>query len=105
MDRRTFVAGLGGVAVGLFLGRRDAPAADPVRLGFQVNIWGSLSVVALKSGAFEKMGLTVEGIQAPVGRQTRDAMVAGTDRLRHVRRPDLPARGGEGRPRRGRPRR
>lgn len=77
MDRRTFVAGLGGVAVGLFLGRRDAPAADPVRLGFQVNIWGSLSVVALKSGAFEKMGLTVEGIQAPVGRQTRDAMVAG----------------------------
>ncbi len=77
MDRRTFVAGLGGAVAGLLLRGRQAPAADPVRLGYQVNIWGSLSVVALKSGVFEKMGLAVEGIQAPVGRQTRDAMVAG----------------------------
>ncbi len=77
LDRRTFVAGLGGVVFGCSLGRREALAADPVRLGYQVNIWGSLSVVALKSGQFEKMGLAVEGIQAPVGRQTRDAMVAG----------------------------
>ncbi len=52
MDRRAFVAGLGGAAVGLLLARREAPAAEPVRLGFQVNIWGSLSVVALKSGLF-----------------------------------------------------
>lgn len=77
MDRRTFVAGLGGAAVGLLVARRETRAADPVRLGYQVNIWGSLSVVALRSGLFEKMGLVVEGIQAPVGRQTRDAMVAG----------------------------
>ncbi len=63
--------------MGLVLSRWDADAADPVRLGYQVNIWGSLSVVALKSGLFEKMGLPVEGIRAPVGRQTRDAMVAG----------------------------
>jgi hypothetical protein len=42
-----------------------------------VNIWGSLSVVALKSGLFEKAGLPVEGIRSPVGRQTRDAMVEG----------------------------
>jgi NitT/TauT family transport system substrate-binding protein len=77
MDRRTFVAGLGGATAGLLLGGRAARGAEPVRLGYQVNIWGSLSVVALKSGLFEKMGLAVEGIQAPVGRQTRDAMVAG----------------------------
>jgi ABC-type nitrate/sulfonate/bicarbonate transport system substrate-binding protein len=77
MDRRAFVWGLGGAAVGGLLARRGAAAADPIRLGYQVNIWGSLSVVALKSGIFEKMGLVIEGIQAPVGRQTRDAMVAG----------------------------
>jgi len=71
MDRRTFLAGLVALAV------RPASAAEPVRLGYQVNIWGSLSVVALRSGIFEKLGLAVEGIQAPVGRQTRDAMVAG----------------------------
>jgi ABC-type nitrate/sulfonate/bicarbonate transport system substrate-binding protein len=66
-----------GGAIGLVLARWGAEAAEAVRLGYQVNIWGSLSVVALKSGLFEKMGLTVEGIRAPVGRQTRDAMVAG----------------------------
>ncbi len=77
LDRRTFVAGLGGAAAGLLLAGREARGADPVRLGYQVNIWGSLSVVALKAGLFEKLGLSVEGIQAPVGRQTRDAMVAG----------------------------
>jgi ABC-type nitrate/sulfonate/bicarbonate transport system substrate-binding protein len=77
MDRRAFVAGLGGAVAGSFMGRGEARAAEPVRLGYQVNIWGSLSVVALKSGIFEKLGLAVEGIQAPVGRQTRDAMVAG----------------------------
>lgn len=77
MDRRTFLAGMTGGAIGLALSRWDAEAADPVRLGYQVNIWGSLSVVALKSGLFEKAGLPVEGVRAPVGRQTRDAMVAG----------------------------
>jgi sulfonate transport system substrate-binding protein len=63
--------------LGLLLPRRSPAAADPVRLGYQVNIWGSVSVVALKSGLFDKMNLAVEAIQAPVGRQTRDAMVAG----------------------------
>lgn len=77
LDRRTFVAGLGGATTALWLAGRSARAAEPVRLGYQVNIWGSLSVVALKAGLFEKQGLAVEGIQAPVGRQTRDAMVAG----------------------------
>jgi ABC-type nitrate/sulfonate/bicarbonate transport system substrate-binding protein len=77
MDRRTFLAGMTGGAVGLILSRRDAETADPLRLGYQVNIWGSLSVVALKSGLCEKAGLPVEGIRSPVGRQTRDAMVAG----------------------------
>jgi ABC-type nitrate/sulfonate/bicarbonate transport system substrate-binding protein len=77
LDRRTFVRGLGGVAAGGLLAGRDAAAADPVRLGYQVNIWGSVSVVALKTGVFERLGLTMEAIQAPVGRQTRDAMVAG----------------------------
>ena len=81
MDRRAFVAGVttagGATAVGVLLTRGSVSAADPIRLGYQVNIWGSLSVVALRLGIFEKLGLTVEGIQAPVGRQTRDAMVAG----------------------------
>jgi NitT/TauT family transport system substrate-binding protein len=77
MRRRDFVAGLAATAAGLALPRARGEAADPVRLGYQVNIWGSLSVVALKAGLFEKAGLAVEGIQAPVGRQTRDAMVAG----------------------------
>jgi sulfonate transport system substrate-binding protein len=80
MDRRSFVVGATGLVGATFtvrMARRDAFAADPVRLGYQANIWGSLSLVALKSGIFEKLGLPVEGIPAPVGRQTRDAMVAG----------------------------
>jgi sulfonate transport system substrate-binding protein len=77
MDRRTFARGLGGAIVGGLLAGRDAAAADPIRLGYQVNIWGSVSVVAIKTGIFGKLGLTIEAIQAPVGRQTRDAMVAG----------------------------
>jgi ABC-type nitrate/sulfonate/bicarbonate transport system substrate-binding protein len=77
MDRRAFVRGLGGAAVGGLLARRGAAAADPIRLGYQVNIWGSLSVVALKAGIFEKMALVVEGVKEPFGLQTRDAMVAG----------------------------
>jgi len=77
MKRRTVVTGLGSVAVAVLLGGRETRPAEPLRLGYQVNIWGSVSVVALKAGLFEKLGLTVEGIQAPVGRQTRDAMVAG----------------------------
>jgi ABC-type nitrate/sulfonate/bicarbonate transport system substrate-binding protein len=72
-----FLAGMTGGAVGLILSRRDAEAVDPLRLGYEVSIWGSLSVVALKSGLCEKAGLPVEGIRSPVGRQTRDAMVAG----------------------------
>jgi NitT/TauT family transport system substrate-binding protein len=76
LDRRTFV--LGGVTgLGAMLAGRAGAATGPVRLGYQVNIWGSLPVVALRAGVFEKLGLVVEGIQAPVGRQTRDAMVAG----------------------------
>src|SRR5262245_61000133 len=77
MDRRTFVTRLGGTGILALLARRGVAAGDPVRLGYQANIWGSLSLVALKSGIFEKLGLPVEGIPAPVGRQTRDAMVAG----------------------------
>lgn len=76
MDRRTFLTRMTGAAIGLVLSPGHAEAADPLRLGYQVNIWGSLSVVALKAGLFEKAGLPVEGIRAPVGRQTRDAMVA-----------------------------
>jgi hypothetical protein len=56
MRRRAFVAGLGAAAIGAGLRRTDAVAADAVRLGHQVNIWGSLSVVALKSGMFGRKG-------------------------------------------------
>jgi hypothetical protein len=77
MDRRGFLVGLAGAGIALVHPPRTVQAAEPLRLGYQVNIWGSLSAVALKSGVFERLGLTVEGIQAPVGRQTRDAMVAG----------------------------
>lgn len=77
IDRRSLLAGTAGVWLGALLGARAAHPAELVRLGYQVNIWGSLSVVGLRLGLFERTGLTVEGIQAPVGRQTRDAMVAG----------------------------
>ena len=81
MERRTFMSRMAAAgwaaAVGIDLTGGRASAADPIRLGYQVNIWGSLSVVALRLRVFEKLGLAVEGIQAPVGRQTRDAMVAG----------------------------
>src|SRR5215813_9519982 len=77
IERRSLIMATAGAWLGALLGGRAAQSADLVRLGYQVNIWGSLSVVGLRLGIFERMGVAVEGVQAPVGRQTRDAMVAG----------------------------
>src|SRR5262245_66399717 len=82
IERRSLIMATAGAWLGALLGGRAAQSADLVRLGYQVNIWGSLSVVGLRLGIFERMGVAVEGVQAPVGRHTRDAMGAGRIDLR-----------------------
>ncbi|HEY2186161.1 MAG TPA: ABC transporter substrate-binding protein [Xanthobacteraceae bacterium] len=57
-------------------GTRAAFALDPVRQGFQTNIWGMPTYYLLKSGLLEKHGIKVEEFAVPSGNLTMQQMVA-----------------------------
>lgn len=80
--RRAFVMGGLGAALGGALAPGGRPAAaqaklGPVRLGYNANLYGSLSVIALQEKLFDRHGVVVDGRRFAAGRQIRDAMVAG----------------------------
>jgi sulfonate transport system substrate-binding protein len=81
IGRRRFLAATGTVlAWRLVPGRRRAAAQarlGPVRLGYNANLYGSLSVIALQEKLFDRFGVAVDGRRFAAGRQIRDAMVAG----------------------------
>ncbi len=81
MGRRRFLASAGAaVAWGLAPAGRLARAQaklGPVRLGYNANLYGSLSVIALQEKLFDRFGVAVGGRRFAAGRQIRDAMVAG----------------------------
>ncbi len=80
MTRREFVAATGtGVVVGA-LGRRGvaraAAALQPIRQGYQTNVWGMPTYYLLKSGYLEKQGIKFEEFAVPSGNITMQQMVA-----------------------------
>lgn len=79
--RRQVLAIVGGALVGVLIpgGRRVAAQAKlgPVRLGYNANLFGSISIIALQEKLFDRYGVAVDGRRFAAGRQIRDAMVAG----------------------------
>jgi ABC-type nitrate/sulfonate/bicarbonate transport system substrate-binding protein len=77
MTRRQYLAatGAGLLAVG-FGPARPALALDPLRQGFQTNIWGMPTYYLMRSGYLEKHGLKFEEFAVPSGNLTMQQMVA-----------------------------
>src|SRR4051794_28828601 len=73
--RHCLTAGAGLVAVAVSA-RRAAFALDPVRQGYQTNIWGMPTYYLLKSGLLEARGIKVEEFAVPSGNLTMQQMVA-----------------------------
>lgn len=69
---------LSGAEVRSFAERVLAAAAPPVRLGYQLNIYGALAIVALETGAFRRRGVTVRATGFGGGVEARTALLAGS---------------------------
>ncbi|MEX2122601.1 MAG: ABC transporter substrate-binding protein [Woeseia sp.] len=85
ISRRTALKGVGALATAAAFGlpsiyaRKSAAATlVPVRLGYQFHLWGAPAVVGIELGTFKKQGLTIEGKKFSSGKDTRDAIVAGS---------------------------
>ncbi len=81
IGRRQFLASAGAALAGVLATARHRVAAQPklgpVRLGYNANLYGSISVIGLQEKLFDRHGVVVEGRRFAAGRQIRDAMVAG----------------------------
>jgi ABC-type nitrate/sulfonate/bicarbonate transport system substrate-binding protein len=77
MTRRQYLtaAGAGFLAAGLGI-PRPAFALEPIRQGYQTNIWGMPTYYLLKSGALEKRGIKFQEFAVPSGNLTMQQMVA-----------------------------
>src|ERR1700731_5418811 len=77
MTRRQYLAatGAGALALGL-TGARRAAALEPIRQGYQTNIWGMPTYYLMRSGLLEKHGIKVEEFAVPSGNLTMQQMVA-----------------------------
>src|SRR5213593_2058646 len=73
--RDSLAFGLGAVAAGLAPSPRAA-ALEPVRQGYQTNMWGMPTYYLLRSGLLEKHGLKAEEFAVPSGNLTMQQMVA-----------------------------
>jgi len=78
MTRRAFMAATGAGALGAGLGRHAfaAAALQPVRQGYQTNIWGMPTYYLLKSGHLGRQGIKHEEFAVPSGNITMQQMVA-----------------------------
>ena len=88
MNRRQYLAATGATVLVLGAdGIRPALALDPIRQGYQTNIWGMPTYYLMKSGYLEKRGIKVAGVRGAV-RQPHHAADGGTTgRHGHLRRP------------------
>src|SRR2546427_682935 len=73
--RDSLAFGLGAVAAGL-APSPHAAALEPVRQGYQTNMWGMPTYYLLRSGLLEKHGLKAEEFAVPSGNLTMQQMVA-----------------------------
>jgi len=75
MTRRQCLAGAGVVAASLLRSHR-AFALEPIRQGYQTNIWGMPTYYLMRSGLLEKHGVRFEEFPVPSGNLTMQQMVA-----------------------------
>lgn len=71
------IAGIGLPASGVNSAVNAANLA-PLRLGYQFHLWGAPAVVAVNMGFLKEQGLEVDAQKFSSGKDTRDAMVAGS---------------------------
>ena len=76
LTRRKYLAASAGFLAAGAAGTRAALALDPVRQGYQTNIWGMPTYYLLKSGLLEKHGIKFEEFAVPSGNLTMQQMVA-----------------------------
>lgn len=76
MTRRQCLAAVGAGIAMLGLGSRKATASEPVRQGYQTNLWGMPTYYLLRSGLLEKRGIKFEEFAVPSGNLTMQQMVA-----------------------------
>jgi len=76
LTRRKYLAASAGFLAAAAAGTRGALALDPVRQGYQTNIWGMPTYYLLKSGLLEKHGIKFEEFAVPSGNLTMQQMVA-----------------------------
>jgi len=77
MTRRQYLAATGATVLAGGLGLvRPAAALEPIRQGYQTNIWGMPTYYLMKSGLLEKRGIKVQEFPVPSGNLTMQQMVA-----------------------------
>jgi ABC-type nitrate/sulfonate/bicarbonate transport system substrate-binding protein len=76
LTRRHYLAAAGAVLAAAFSESRRAFALDPIRQGYQTNMWGMPTYYLLKSGVLEKSGIKFEEFAVPSGNLTMQQMVA-----------------------------
>jgi ABC-type nitrate/sulfonate/bicarbonate transport system substrate-binding protein len=76
LTRRQCLATVGPGVATLALGTRRAAAAEPIRQGYQTNLWGMPTYYLLRSGLLERHGIRFEEFAVPSGNLTMQQMVA-----------------------------
>ena len=85
MKRREFLgkavaasaAGLGTLAIRVTPSTAGAAPSRPIRLGYQLNIFGGPAIVLAATQAYRKYGITVEAIGSGAGLNLREALITG----------------------------
>ncbi len=76
MTRRQYLAASAGMLAAGLGTARPALALEPIRQGYQTNIWGMPTYYLLKSGLLEKRGIKFQEFAVPSGNLTMQQMVA-----------------------------
>src|ERR1700693_1899225 len=76
MTRRHCLVAAGAGIAAAGLGARPAAALEPIRQGYQSNIWGMPTYYLLQSGALEKRGIKFQEFAVASGNLTMQQMVA-----------------------------
>jgi ABC-type nitrate/sulfonate/bicarbonate transport system substrate-binding protein len=77
MTRRQYLFASGAATLAAGIGAsRPALALDPIRQGYQTNMWGMPTYYLMKSGLLQKHGIKFEEFAVPSGNLTMQQMVA-----------------------------
>lgn len=76
MTRRQYLAATGALLTVGLSRTGHAAALEPIRQGYQTNMWGMPTYYLMKSGALEKKGIKFEEFAVPSGNLTMQQMVA-----------------------------